>query len=91
MCSEVDDITGIVNSPVKVFFSTKTLEGSAPPPSPLNFCWEVWSVGIGLLMLRLKDEINTLYECQSQVHVFIDKSLIKWVWSSSYGRLQAWI
>ena len=29
--SEVDDITGIVNSPVKVFFSTKTLEGSAPP------------------------------------------------------------
>lgn len=61
MCSEVADITGIVNSP------------------------------ISLLMLRLKDEINTLYECQSQVHVFIDKSLIKWMWSSSYGRLQAQI
>ena len=37
MCSEVDDITGIVNSPVKVFFSTKTLEGSAPPPLPAKF------------------------------------------------------
>ena len=33
-CSEVADITGIVNSPVKVFFGTKTLEGSAPPPPP---------------------------------------------------------
>ena len=35
--SEVADITGIVNSPVKVFFSTKTLEGSAPPPLPSKF------------------------------------------------------
>ena len=92
MRSEVADITGIVNSPVKVFFSTKMLEGSAPPPSLLNFCWEVWSVwGISLLMLRLKDAISTLYECQSQVHVFIGKSLIKWMWSSSYRRLQTWI
>ena len=36
-------------------------------------------------MLRLKDEINTLYECKSQVLVFINKSLIKWIWSSSYA------
>ena len=28
-------------------------------------------------MLRLKDEINTLYKCKSQVLVFINKSLIK--------------
>ena len=31
MLSEVADITGIVKSPVKVFFGTKMLEGSAPP------------------------------------------------------------
>ena len=32
MLSEVADITGIVKSPVKVFFGTKMLEGSSPPP-----------------------------------------------------------
>ena len=32
MCSEVTDITGIVNSLVKMFLGTKTWEDPAPPP-----------------------------------------------------------